>query len=85
MFLDHIGSASVAGLGGKPIVDILGGGRNAVEANACQSPLRTIGYDDITVESRELDWHYCLGKRPDRPCQMLLNFHLYLVTYRSAH
>lgn len=83
--LDHIGSTSVPGLGGKPIVDILGGVQNAVDADACLSPLRAIGYDDVTVEPQEPNWHYCLGKRLGLPRPRLLNFHLHLVTHRSAH
>ena len=83
--LDHIGSTSVPGLGGKPIVDILVGVRNAVDADACLPPLRELGYDDVTPEPQEPDWHYCLGKRPVPQRPRLLNFHLHLVTHRSAH
>jgi GrpB-like predicted nucleotidyltransferase (UPF0157 family) len=83
--LDHIGSTAVPGLGGKPIVDILAGVRSLSDADAILSPLREIGYDDVTPEPQALDWHYCLGKRPVHSRPSLRYFHLHLVNHRSAH
>ena len=83
--LNHVGSTSVTELGGKPIVDIMAGVRNAFAADACLPPLREIGYDDVTPEPQDPDWHYCLGKRPSRSRPSLLYIHLHLFTYGSAH
>ena len=83
--LEHIGSTSVPGLGGKPIVDILVGVNNATAAEKCLQPLKKIGYIDVTPEPQESDWHYCLGKSPVKSRPSFRYVHLHLVNVQSLH
>jgi GrpB-like predicted nucleotidyltransferase (UPF0157 family) len=45
--IEHVGSTAVAGLGAKPIVDILAGLTRLEDAEACIEPLAAIGYDFV--------------------------------------
>lgn len=45
--LEHFGSTAVPGLGGKPIIDIMGGVRRLAEAEQCVAPLAHIGYEYV--------------------------------------
>jgi len=83
--LEHIGSTSVPGLGGKPIVDVLVGVNNAAEAEKCLQPLKKIGYVDVTPEPQESDWHYCLGTSPVQSRPSFRYVHLHLVNVQSPH
>lgn len=56
--VEHVGSAAVPGLGGKPVLDIMVAVRDLADADRCIEPLRSIGYeyvleyDDIIPERR---------------------------------
>jgi GrpB-like predicted nucleotidyltransferase (UPF0157 family) len=76
--VEHFGSTSVPGLGGKNIVDMMAGIGSREEADKCQALLSDVGYDDVTPEPGEVDWFYCLGKR-----HPVVYFHLHLVLYPS--
>lgn len=45
--LEHIGSTSVAGLGAKPIIDMLAGIRQLADAVACIPTLQRLGYEYV--------------------------------------
>lgn len=76
--VEHFGSTSVPGLGGKNIVDMMAGVCSKEVADECQALLFDVGYDDVTPEPGEVDWFYCLGKR-----HPVVYFHLHLVLYPS--
>ncbi len=42
--IQHVGSTSIPGLAGKPILDLAVGVRNTDQMDACISPLQAIGY-----------------------------------------
>jgi GrpB-like predicted nucleotidyltransferase (UPF0157 family)/GNAT superfamily N-acetyltransferase len=77
--LEHVGSTSVPGLGGKPTVDMLAGvpGRNG--ADAALPALAAIGYTDVTPEPEDPDWYYCIGKGGGAARR----FHLHLTRHES--
>jgi len=77
--IEHIGSTAVPGLGAKPIIDIMAGVRDKVNADECLLPLRKISYTDITPEPEDPEWFYCLGKVPHSA-----GFHLHLMKYQSS-
>jgi len=77
--IEHFGSTSVPGLGAKPIIDIIAGLDIQEVADRCLPALAAIGYDDVTPESTDDDWYYCLGKGPHSP-----GVHLHLVKYGSG-
>jgi GrpB-like predicted nucleotidyltransferase (UPF0157 family) len=78
--IEHIGSTSVPGLGGKPTVDMMAGvvGRN--EADAVLPLLAAIGYTDVTPEPDDPDWYYCIGKGGGAARR----FHLHLARHESG-
>lgn len=78
--VEHIGSTAVAGLGAKPIIDIMAGVRGSDDADDCIPALRKIGYNDITVPNENPDWYYCLGKGSHS-----VGYHLHLVRFMSDH
>jgi len=78
--IEHIGSTSVPGLGGKNIIDIMVGVSGPVEANQCLLLLERIGYSEVTPQENNADWYYCLGKRQQR-----VGYHLHLVRFDSEH
>jgi len=45
--IEHIGSTSVPGLGGKPIVDVMVGLSNLAEAEKHTAALESVGYDYV--------------------------------------
>ena len=45
--IEHIGSTSVPGLGGKPIIDIMVAVHSLVDAEKCIKPLESIGYEYV--------------------------------------
>lgn len=77
--IEHVGSTSVPGLGAKPIIDIIVGVDDEKAADECVRILADIGYDDITPQSENPEWYYCIGKRLDN-----IYYHLHLVKDRSA-
>jgi GrpB-like predicted nucleotidyltransferase (UPF0157 family)/GNAT superfamily N-acetyltransferase len=78
--LEHIGSTSVPGLGGKPTVDMIAGVVGRSIADAALPALAAIGYADVTPEPEDPDWYYCVGKGSgsDR------HFHLHLARHESG-
>jgi len=61
--IEHIGSTSIAGLGAKPIINIMAGLRGLSDADECLPHLSEIGYDYERPQAEEVDWYYCLWKR----------------------
>ena len=78
--VEHVGSTAVPGLGGKNIVDIMVGVRNLDEATKYLSPLRILGYRDVTPQPDNAEWYYCLGKGHHS-----VGYHLHLVKFNSEH
>jgi GrpB-like predicted nucleotidyltransferase (UPF0157 family) len=78
--LEHVGSTSVPGLGGKPTVDMMAGVAGKTVADAALPALAAIGHTDVTPEPEDPDWYYCIGKGggADR------HFHLHLARYESG-
>jgi GrpB-like predicted nucleotidyltransferase (UPF0157 family)/predicted N-acetyltransferase YhbS len=77
--LEHVGSTSVPGLGAKPTIDMQAGLRGRNEADAALPVLAEIGYNDVSPETEDPDWYYCIGKTGnDR------HFHLHLVRHESG-
>ena len=76
--LEHVGSTSVAGLGGKPTIDMMAGvpGRN--EADAALPALAQIGYTDVLPTPEDPDWYYCIGKGG-----AARRFHLHLTRHEG--
>ena len=60
--VEHVGSTAVPGLGGKPIIDILVGVRQATDADECVPLLQDLDYKGVTPQPEEPDWYYCLSK-----------------------
>ena len=77
--LEHVGSTSVPGLGGKPTIDMMAGVAGSNEADAALPALAAIGYDDVTPEPEDPDWYYCIGKGAGAA----LRFHLHLARHDS--
>ena len=78
--LEHIGSTSVPGLGGKPTVDMLAGVAGRNEATAALPVLASIGYTDVTPQPEDPDWYYCIGKDGGGTRR----FHLHLARHASG-
>lgn len=78
--LEHVGSTSVPGLGGKPTVDIMAGVAGRSEADAVLPALSAIGYTDVTPEPEDPDWYYCIGKGGGTA----FHFHLHLARHGSG-
>jgi GrpB-like predicted nucleotidyltransferase (UPF0157 family) len=51
--IEHIGSSSVPGLGGKPIIDIIAGLSGMETVNCCIGPLKCIGYKERQIPDSE--------------------------------
>jgi GrpB-like predicted nucleotidyltransferase (UPF0157 family) len=81
--VEHIGSTSVVGLGAKPIIDIMVGVNDQSDAEALLPLLREIGYKNVTRQSSDSDWYYCLSKGINGQEMWLQNFHLHLMKFRS--
>jgi GrpB-like predicted nucleotidyltransferase (UPF0157 family) len=81
--VEHIGSTSVVSLGAKPIVDIMVGVNGQSDASALLPLLIEIGYDNVTRQSGDSEWYYCLSKVIHRQEVWLQNFHLHLIKFRS--
>jgi GrpB-like predicted nucleotidyltransferase (UPF0157 family)/GNAT superfamily N-acetyltransferase len=78
--IEHIGSTSVPGLGGKPTIDMMAGVAGRNEADAALPVLAAIGYTDVTPESEDPEWYYCIGKGGGAARR----FHLHLVRSESG-
>lgn len=78
--IEHIGSTSVPGLGGKPTVDMMAGVAGRNEADAVLPALAAIGYTDVTPEPEDPDWYYCIGKGGGTA----FHFHLHLARHGSG-
>jgi GrpB-like predicted nucleotidyltransferase (UPF0157 family)/predicted N-acetyltransferase YhbS len=78
--IEHIGSTSVPGLGGKPTIDMMAGVAGRNEADAALPALSAIGYTDVTPESEDPEWYYCIGKGGGAARR----FHLHLVRPESG-
>ena len=78
--IEHIGSTAVLDLGAKPIIDIMAGVHGQIEADQCLTPLKKIGYTDVTPEPGNSEWFYCLGKWPHSA-----GYHLHLAKFPSNH
>ena len=52
--IEHVGSTAIAGLGAKPIIDIMVAVRQLSDAKECIEPLRSIGYKYIPEYEKEL-------------------------------
>jgi len=78
--VEHIGSTSVSGLCGKPIIDIMAAVAGPEEADALLPALDAIGYDDVTKIEGDAEWFYCLGRG-----RRSLYYHLHLVRAGSDH
>jgi len=78
--LEHIGSTSVPGLGGKPTVDLPAGLAGKNEADAALPALAAIRYADVAHQPEYPDRYYCIGKGggTDR------HFHLHLARHKSG-
>jgi len=76
--LEHVGSTSVPGLGGKPTVDMMAGVADRNEADAVLPALAAISYTDVTPEPEDPDWYYCIGKGG-----AARRFHLHLARHES--
>lgn len=60
--IEHFGSTAVPHLAAKNTIDIMAGVHGIGEADRCLAPLAQIGYTDVTAQSGNPDWYYCLGK-----------------------
>ncbi len=81
--IEHIGSTAVVGLAAKPIIDIMAGVIDPSDADKLLPLLKGIGYEDVTRQSGDLEWYYCLGKVNREEENRLQNFHLHLMKFRS--
>jgi len=77
--LEHIGSTAVPGLGGKPIIDIMGGVRLLAEAEQCVAPLAGIGYEYVPEYNELIPERRYFHKGP---AEARL-FHLHMVEHSS--
>jgi GrpB-like predicted nucleotidyltransferase (UPF0157 family) len=77
--LEHIGSTAVPGLGGKPIIDIMGGVRRLADAEQCVESLAGIGYEYVPEYNEIIPERRYFHKGP--PEARL--FHLHMVESTS--
>ncbi|UQN07422.1 GrpB family protein [Deinococcus sp. QL22] len=61
--IQHVGSTSIPGLAGKPILDLAVGIQNTAQMDACISPLQAIGY--TSFDDREGWGEYFFAKGDD--------------------
>jgi len=73
--IEHIGSSSVPGLGGKDIVDFAVGVQSRETADESVDLLQALDYTSITPQPGHTQWFYCLGKSPG----LLPRYHLHLM------
>lgn len=79
--IEHVGSTAVAGLGAKPIVDIMVGIRCLSDVKDCVEPLKSVGYEYIPEHEASTPERRYFRKGPsDVPNQ---HFHLHMVEYNS--
>jgi len=78
--LEHVGSTSVPGLGGKPTIDMLAGLTGKNEADSALPALAQVGYTDVSPGTEDADWYYCIGKGSG----FARHFHLHLVRHESG-
>lgn len=71
--IEHIGSTSVAGLAGKPLIDVLLVVQKIEEADGCESALSSLGYDFLGQYVMEGSRLYVKEKDNTR----LVNLHFY--------
>ncbi len=77
--LEHVGSTSVPGLGGKPTIDMMAGVAGRSEADAALPALAQIGHNDLSLGTGDPDWYYCIGKGGGAAQR----FHLHLARHDS--
>jgi GrpB-like predicted nucleotidyltransferase (UPF0157 family) len=77
--IEHIGSSSVPGLGGKDIVDFFVGVKGKKDADRCLQLLKSLDYTRVTPEPGHTEWFYCLSKTPG----ITPRYHLHLMRYPS--
>ncbi|MBS7638226.1 GrpB family protein [Candidatus Bathyarchaeota archaeon] len=81
--VEHIGSTAIPGMVAKPIIDLMAGVKGLREAEMCITPLRGLGYLDVTPlpgGPEIYEWYYCLGKGVHS-----VGYHLHLVRYGGRH
>ena len=78
--LEHVGSTSVPGLGAKPTIDMMAGLADRDEADAALPALAQIGYNNVSSETDDPDWYYCIGKTD----VSARHFHLHLARHESG-
>lgn len=76
--IEHIGSTSVAGLAGKPLIDILVVVQKIEEADGFESALSSLGYDFLGQYVMEGSRLYVKGKDNTR----LVNLHFYYLGHK---
>lgn len=83
--VEHIGSTSVAGLGAKPIIDVLAGLARLSEADACVAPLAERGYVFVPEAMQYLpDDRYFKRWTATRHIEGTEVAHLHLAEYAST-
>jgi GrpB-like predicted nucleotidyltransferase (UPF0157 family) len=73
----------VAGLGAKPIIDIIIGVNGLADVDEFLPLLREICCEDVTPEPGQQEWYYRLGRIYWGDKMRLQNFHLHLVKFGS--
>jgi GrpB-like predicted nucleotidyltransferase (UPF0157 family) len=77
--IEHIGSTAVPHLGGKNIIDIMGGVRPLAAAERCVEPLAGIGYEYVPEYNEIIPERRYFHKGPPEARV----FHLHMVEYPS--
>jgi GrpB-like predicted nucleotidyltransferase (UPF0157 family) len=76
--IEHIGSTAVAGLGAKPIIDMMIGIYQLSDAQDCVRPLETIGYEYVPEYNTSMPERRYFRKGPNEPNK---HFHLHMVEH----
>ena len=77
--IEHIGSTAVPGLGGKPIIDIMGAVRQLEDAERCIQQLQSIGYEYVPEYNEFIPERRYFHKGPPEA----RTFHLHMVELTS--
>lgn len=80
--IEHIGSTAVSGLGGKPIIDIIAGVNNSLDAYECIPLLKDrLDYKRVkeTPQPDEPNWYCSLSKG----YQFKTDYHLHFIKIKS--
>ena len=79
VFIEHIGSTSIEGMGAKPIIDMMMGLKNFETSRQHVTAIKAIGYEHVTKHDHLIPNRRYFTKKKDG----IKTHHLHVVEYQS--